>query len=247
MSRIYGTHAVLELLETAPHAVTSVHLVRGRRASEDEPVVAKAEALGIPIQELDPSSQRARSGGRGGVRVAADIRIAQAPALEEIGAEGAPLVLALDGVTDPHNLGAIVRSSAALGASLIIVPRDNAAPLNDAAVRASAGAVAHVPVMRVVNLARALRQLREQGLWALAAIPDAGTSLWDADLTLPTVLALGAEGRGLRPGVVKACEVTVRLPLAGPVASLNVSVFAGIALAEATRQRHAARPLDKGA
>lgn len=240
-SRIYGPNAVFELLTAAPQAVTAVLIAKGAAAEGDEALIARAEALAIPVKRVDSEVLKRRSEGRGGVRVAAEIRHAAVPDLREItaGAGRAPLVLALDGVTDPHNLGAIVRSAAAFGADAVIVGRDRSAPLNDAAVRASAGAVAYVPVIRVTNLPRALRQLADQGLWPTATVMAAPQSLWEADLTLPLALVLGAEGPGVRPGVIKACELTVSLPLPGAVGSLNVSVFAGVALAEASRQRAA--------
>lgn len=242
MSRIYGRHAVAELLEGAPTAIAAVVVVAGGRLSlEDEEVVARARALAIPVRELDAVDLRRRSGGRGAVQLGADLRVASVDGLESLRgtAEGSELILALDGVTDPHNLGAVLRSAAAFGAAAVVVPRDRSAPLNDAAVRASAGGVAHVPLLRVTNLARALRQLKDQGFWTVGTVPDVGTPLWQADLDGPLVVALGAEGRGLRPNVLKACDMVLRLPLTGPVASLNVSVFAGILCAEVSRRRGA--------
>lgn len=245
MRRIYGRQVVEELLRTAPQAVAALVVTEAAEAAGIEDLLCLARERGLPIRVDSAQALRARAGTRGGVAVGADIRLApgidtrdlRAPA----GGEAPPLVLALDGVTDPHNLGAILRSAAAFGVMAVLVPKDRAAPLNDAAVRASAGAVAHVPVMRVTNLARALRQLRDQGLWTVATGADAPMTLWECDLALPTALVLGSEGRGLRPGVARACDLVARLPLAGPVASLNVSVFAGAALAEAARQRSGCR------
>ena len=194
--------------------------------------------LGVRLEVVDLDDLRKRSGGRGGARLAAEIRLAPAREIDTIVSEDAPaLLLALDGVTDPHNLGAILRSAAAWGVSAVIAPRDRTAPLNDAAVRASAGAVAHIPLLRVTNLARSLAGLSKLGVWTVGLAVDGDTELWDVDLTLPTVIVLGSEGGGLRPGVLRRCEVRARLSMPGPVSSLNVSVCAGTVVSEAARQR----------
>jgi 23S rRNA (guanosine2251-2'-O)-methyltransferase len=148
-----------------------------------------------------------------------------------------PLVVALDGVTDPHNLGAIIRSAAAFGALAVVTTERRAAPLNDAAVRASAGAVAHMPLIRVTNLSRSLRELQAGGYWVVASLAEGGQPLWEIDLTGPIVLVVGAEGAGVRRGIAAVCDLAASLPLPGPVQSLNASVFAGIAAAEVARQR----------
>ncbi len=237
MSRVYGHRAIDELLETAPGAIAQLLVARGQ-AERLEPLMERARALGIDVRETSELALRKRSGGRGGAVVGAEIRIAATPDLQDVAGEDA-LVVALDGVTDPHNLGAVMRSASAFGAAAVVVPKHHTAPLNDAAVRASAGAVAHLPLLRVTNLARALRQLRDGGLWTYATLPGAGPCLWDTDLTGGVALVLGAEGRGVRPGVVKACDLSIGLPLPGTIGSLNVSVFAGLALAEVARQRRA--------
>ena len=238
MSRVYGERAVEELLATAPSAISQLLVARGQ-AERLEPLMERARALGIAVVETSELALKQRAGGRGGAVVGAEIRIAQTPDLEDIASPTA-LVVALDGVTDPHNLGAVIRSAAAFGAAAVIVPKHHSAPLTDAAVRASAGAVAHIPLLRVTNMARSLRALRDGGLWIYATLPGATQILWDTDLTGGVGLVLGAEGRGVRAGVIKACDLSIGLPLPGPIGSLNVSVFAGLALAEAARQRRAA-------
>jgi 23S rRNA (guanosine2251-2'-O)-methyltransferase len=143
----------------------------------------------------------------------------------------------LDSVTDPHNLGAIMRSAAAFSATAVIVGRDRSAPLNDAAVRASAGAVAHVPLLRVANLARSVSLLKDQGIWVYAADASAGVDAWDTDLNRSLCLLLGSEGRGLRPRLKGLADQTLKIGISSSVASLNVSVSAGILLGEARRQQ----------
>jgi len=150
-----------------------------------------------------------------------------------------PLLLALDGVQDPHNLGACLRTADACGALAVIVPRDRAAPLNATARKVAAGAAESTPVAVVTNLARALRLLKDAGLWVVGAEAQASTRVQDADLTGPRVLVLGAEGTGLRSLTRRHCDWLVRLPAMGAVESLNVSVAAGMLLYEALRQRAA--------
>jgi 23S rRNA (guanosine2251-2'-O)-methyltransferase len=155
----------------------------------------------------------------------------------ELAAAEQPLIACLDQVTDPQNLGAICRSAEGAGATGVVVPEHNAARVTPAVCRASAGAVEHLAVAVVVNLARYLNETKRGDLWAWAATGDAETSVWEADLTSGTFLVFGSEGKGLRPGVRRACDDAFAIPLAGQVESLNVSVAAGIALFEAARQR----------
>lgn len=150
-----------------------------------------------------------------------------------------PLIVCLDQVTDPQNLGAVCRSAEAAGASGIVLTEHNAARVTPAVCRASAGAVEHLSIAVVVNMARYLGEVKRDDLWAWAAMPEAGTPLWSADLATGVALVFGAEGRGVRPGVRRACDDAFSIPLAGAIESLNVSVAAGVALFEAARQRRA--------
>lgn len=239
MSRLYGAHAVRDVLDAHPPAIRQ--LVHGPNPDKDtQRLIDLAKAAGIVVRQVDPKELHDRAGGRGGASVAVDIAVAAPPDLASLPAEG--VLLALDQVTDPHNLGAILRSAAAFGARAVIVPKDHAAPLNDAAIRASAGAAAIVPVVRVTNLARTLGDLHEQGFWCCALAHHETPSIWQADLgDTPLVLVLGAEGSGLRPLVRRACQLAVHIPAQGPLSSLNVSVATGIALSEIARQRAAKR------
>jgi len=238
VGRIYGVNAVTELLDVAPGALERVVLASDAPGSA-RAVAERARELGVSLDEVSAAELRSRAGGRGGAAIGADVRRATVPDVRDLAprADAGETLIALDQVTDPHNLGAILRSAGAYGARALIVPKDHAAPLNDAAVRASAGAVAYVPVIRVTNLARTIRTLASQGWWSVATESTAPRALWSVDLRGPTVLVLGAEGRGIRHGVLKACDLTAAMPLPGLVRSLNVSVAAGVALAELTRQR----------
>ncbi len=157
----------------------------------------------------------------------------------ELAAAERPLIACLDQVTDPHNLGAVCRSAEGAGATGVVVPERNSARVTAAVCSASAGAVEHLPVVVVVNLARYLDETKRGDLWAWAAAGDAPTRVWDADLAGGVFLVFGSEGKGLRPGVRPACDDAFSIPLGGRVESLNVSVAAGISLFEAARQRRA--------
>ena len=156
----------------------------------------------------------------------------------DLAARDTPLLVCLDQVTDPHNLGAVARTGEAAGATGIVVPAHNAARVTPAVVRASAGAIEHLPVAVVKNMARYLSEVKGPRLWAWAAARDAETQLWQADLTGGIALVLGAEGKGVRPLVRRTCDAAVSIPVAGEVESLNVSVAAGVLLYEARRQRN---------
>lgn len=237
MTRLFGSNAVEDLLLQSPEAIRGV-LYAGHLDSDARRLLDAARAAGIPVREVAHDELRERSGGRGGASIAADVRVAPGLDPDQLDPTTQPIIVALDQVTDPHNLGAILRSTAAFGGSAVIVPRDHAAPLNDAALRASAGAAALVPIARVTNLARTLNDLHEQGYWPCAVTGDAPADAWSTDLaSLPLVLVLGSEGSGLRPLVRRACKLAVRLPISGAVRSLNVSVAAAVALAEVARQR----------
>jgi len=153
------------------------------------------------------------------------------------GIDGAPFLLVLDGVQDPHNLGACLRSADAAGVHAVIVPRDRAVGITPVVSKVACGAAEHVPLIQVTNLARALRQLQDEGVWLLGADERAETSLFDADLKGPLALVLGAEGQGLRRLTREQCDVLISVPMAGSVSSLNVSVATGVCLFEAVRQR----------
>lgn len=235
--RIYGEHAIIDLMERQPAAVREIlHAPDYRLSDTLQRVAAKHE---IPLRKRSYEVLRQGAGGRGAAKIAAVIEVATPLEIADLHPETADLVIALDQVTDPHNLGAILRSAAAFGAKAVIVPRDRAAGLTDAAIRASAGAAVHIPLISVTNMARALTQLHERGYWPTAITHDTDDNLWASDLTtLPLVLVLGAEGKGIRRLVRKACPLAYRLPIE-QVGSLNVSVAAALAMAEVRRQQQA--------
>jgi 23S rRNA (guanosine2251-2'-O)-methyltransferase len=233
-----GPRAVLEALRAGRRRVRRVLIARG---AVPEELVALARARGIPV-EVVPREVLDR-GARGGTHqgVVAEAEGFAYAGLEDVLTRGgaAPLLMVLDGIQDPQNLGAILRTAEAAGAHGVIVPRDRAAGVTPAAVRASAGAAEHLPVVRVTNLATSLARLKDAGLWAVGADPAGGTELFRADLTGPLALVVGAEGKGLRSLTRSRCDLLVRIPLGGRVASLNAAAAAAVCLFEAVRQRRA--------
>jgi 23S rRNA (guanosine2251-2'-O)-methyltransferase len=237
---IYGLNPVLEALRAG-----RVRAVRISTRADDRigQILDEAARTGVAVQRVDPAVLERES--RGGVHqgVIADLTSAQDYSIDALvrGASDVPLLVVLDGIEDPHNMGAILRSVEAAGAHGLVRQARRAAPLDAAAAKASAGAVAWVRVANVVNIARALEELKSLGAWTVGLAGDAPQSYDAVDLTLPTALVLGAEGAGLRRLVRERCDVLASIPMSGHVQSLNVSVAAGVVLFEAVRQRRSAR------
>ncbi len=248
MSRfVYGVNPVLEALRAHPRDVVRVLVERGgegRRSQGADRVAEVAAQAGVRVEDVPRGdlAHRSRSGVHQGV--GAELTEFRYLDLEDVldGIEGAAFLLLLDGVTDPQNLGALVRSAHALGAHGVVLPKDRAAGITPAAFKAAAGALEHCPVARVTNLARAVDQLKERGVWTLALASDGDRALSDLDLTGPTALVLGSEGSGVRPLVRRTCDHVARIPMAGKVGSLNVAAAGAIALYEVARQRAASAP-----
>ena len=236
MSLIYGIHAVSEALNA--RRISRMMHVRGAGPRVDA-LVARAHELRIPIETLDRRAldRIAREGVHQGV--AAELQPMPAYLVEELVREaaGPPLLVVLDAIEDPQNVGAIIRSADAAGAHGVIRQARHAAPLDGATAKASAGAVSHVRIATVVNISRALEELKELGVWTVGFDGEASERYDEVDFTQPTALVFGAEGTGLRRLVRDTCDRVVSIPMAGEVSSLNVSVSAGIGLFEAARQR----------
>jgi 23S rRNA (guanosine2251-2'-O)-methyltransferase len=237
---IYGINPVLEALRARRVRTVSVS---GRADQRVQEVLRVAATGGVRVMRTDVAElDRA---ARGGLHQGVVAEVNEAPDYDVAdlvrGATGAPLIVVLDGVEDPHNVGAILRVADAAGVDGVVRQTRRAAAMNGVAAKASAGAIAHVRIASVVNIARAVEELKDANVWTVGLAGDAGEAYTDIDLTLPTALVLGAEGEGLRRLVRERCDRIVRIPMGGHVSSLNVSVAAGIVLFEATRQR-AARP-----
>ena len=239
---VYGLHAVEALLQRRAAKVDELYVAVGRRDERLRQIVAVARRAGIPVDERPAAELDAlcASGRHQGVvaRVSASATLG-AGALDDLldGAGAEPLLLVLDGVQDPHNLGACLRTADAAGVTCVIVPRDRAAGLSAAVRKVASGAAESVPLVQVVNLARTLRGLRERGIWVAGTDAEADQTLYSADLRGPLAIVMGAEESGLRRLTRENCDLLVRIPMSGAVASLNVSVAAGVLLFEAVRQR----------
>lgn len=239
-SWIVGINPVEGALANDPSRVRELLVEQGSRNSRVADLVSEAKRLGVRVHArpraiLDRISGHARHQG-----IAANYEVPAAKSehdLADLLDSESALFLVLDGVTDPHNLGACLRSAAAAGATAVIVPRDRAVGVTPVVRRASAGAVDRVPLIEATNLARALRELKNAGVWLTGLAGDAAASLYDVDLTGRTALVLGGEGEGMRRLTREACDHLACIPMPGTAESLNVSVAAGVALFEAVRQR----------
>lgn len=242
-SVIFGVNPVLEALRAGASRVERIYLAEGALSPRVQgELISRAKDAGLRIDRVDRERlSRMAEGGvhQGVVAEVRDLEYLELPQLIEAASAqpGPPLLVLLDGIQDPHNLGAIVRSAHALGAHGVVIPKDRAASVTPAAVKASAGAIAHTPIARVTNLSRALEALKEAGFWSIAADPDGDRNLFDCRLDGPLAVVVGAEGAGVRKGVLAHCDFRARIPMKGQVASLNASVSAGILLYEIARQR----------
>jgi 23S rRNA (guanosine2251-2'-O)-methyltransferase len=240
---LFGFHAVTSRLRAHPASVRAIYVAAARRDRRALELVERAKAAGIAVHAVDEPRLEALAGHGRHQGVVALVSGETAPlSLDEVldHLSEPALLLVLDGVTDPHNLGACLRSADAFGAQAVIVPKDRAAGVNATVAKVASGAVDTVPVVSVTNLARTLRDLKERGVWIVGADADSEESMFEADLSGPIAWVLGAEGAGLRRLTRELCDRLVRIPLQGTVASLNVSVAAGVCLF-ATRQQRAPR------
>jgi 23S rRNA (guanosine2251-2'-O)-methyltransferase len=243
MDRFTGIHAVREALE-AGGSFDRIVIAKGRQDTRVEEIVQLARQHGIPVRFEDRAQLDRLANTRDHQGVVAIAAARAAATLEDILARAnhdkgqIGLVVLLDGVEDPHNLGAIIRTALAAGAHGVITPERRAAGLTEAVARASAGALAHLPVARVTNLARSMEELKEAGYWLVGLDEEGEKSYSEVDYTTPTGIVMGGEGKGLHELTRKRCDFIVSLPTTGPVKSLNVSVATGVVLFEALRQRH---------
>ena len=240
---IFGMHAVQSVLQHEPDTIKQIWLEHARRDKRAQLIIQLARQHAIPLQrvEREELDQLTASGRHQGVVASAAVQ----PALNEAalkallaGLEVPPFLLILDGVQDPHNLGACLRTADAAGVHAVIAPRDKACGLTSTVRKVASGAAETVPFVQVTNLVRTIKELQQAGLWVIGTDPDSSEDLYSTDLTGPLALVLGAEGTGLRRLTREACDILVKLPMQGTVQSLNVSVSAGICLYEALRQRH---------
>ena len=242
MNWIFGIHAVQSLLKSNPQRVNQLQVCRGRQDVRLKKLLALAEQHNVNVEWVTAKQLDERVDGRH-QGVAALCKEGQTydesflvDLVEQQGQNC--LLLMLDGVTDPHNLGACLRSADGAGVQAVIVPRDNSVGVTPVVSKVACGAAEIVPLVAVTNLARTLRTLQQAGLWVVGTSGDADKTLYDTDLRGPLVMVMGAEGAGIRQLVRTQCDFLARLPMAGEVSSLNVSVATGVCLFEAVRQRN---------
>ena len=237
---IYGFHAVSAKLRHAPESVLEIYLSGDRKDTRVKKFIAQAEAAGVRILQSEGDKLDGMVGTRRHQGVVAKVdatrrEIKLADVLDSLDENA--LILVLDGVQDPHNLGACLRVADAAGAHAVVAPKDRAVGLNATAIKVASGAADTVPYITVTNLARALREMQDAGVWVVGAAGEADKSIYDIDQKVPVAWVLGAEGDGLRRLTRDTCDALARIPMHGSVESLNVSVASGICLFEARRQR----------
>ena len=242
----YGYHAVESLIRREPRRVAALHVQADRQDKRMQALCELSRNQGVSVLSCSMSELDALVSGRhqGVVAVLDQAAEAEAGGLmseadlsEHLSKVTAPLILILDGVTDPHNLGACLRSADAAGVTAVIFPKDKSADVNDVARKVASGAAETVPWVRVTNLARTIESLKQAGVWVIGTDGDAEVTLYEQDLSGPCAMVLGSEGAGMRRLTRDLCDFVVKLPMAGSVSSLNVSVAAGVCLFEAVRQR----------
>lgn len=238
---VFGIHAVTTLLTRDPGRVRKLFMLKGRDDARMQEILSLAQQHGISVEPINKQRLDERVDG---VHQGVAAEVKPAPQLgdkeldELLKLQGpAPLYLILDGVTDPHNLGACLRTADAAGVTAVIAPRDKSAPLNATASKVACGAAEAVPYFQVTNLARALEKLQQSGVWVVGTAGEAEQSIYQANLSGSLALVMGAEGKGMRRLTREHCDLLVNIPMAGEVSSLNVSVATGVALFEIVRQR----------
>ena len=248
---LFGFHAVGVRLKTAPQSIVEIYADPTRRDARMRQFLEKANEAGTRVIEADGMRLAKLCGSHGHQGVAARVQaLAQVTSLDELlenleaaqallppAEREAPLILVLDGVTDPHNLGACLRVADGAGVCAVIAPKDHAAGINATVAKVASGAAETVPYFMVTNLARTLNELKERSIWIIGTSDVATKSIYQSDLKGPVALVLGAEGEGMRQLTAKTCDELVSIPMRGAVESLNVSVASGICLYEAVRQR----------
>ena len=237
---LFGFHAVGVRLKTTPRSIIEIYYEPTRRDARMRQFLERANEAGVRLIEADGMRLAKLAGSHGHQGVAARVEIlAQTSSLDDLldGIEGPPLLLVLDGVTDPHNLGACLRVADGAGAHAVIAPKDHAVGVNATVAKVASGAAETVPYFMVTNLARTLGELKERSIWCIGTSDGTTKTIYQADLKTPVALVMGAEGEGMRQLTRKTCDELVGIPMRGAVESLNVSVASGVCLYEALRQR----------
>jgi 23S rRNA (guanosine2251-2'-O)-methyltransferase len=236
---IYGINPLSEALRSDHCPIKEVWVAEGRDLARLEGIIHMAESKRVPLRRVERSkldSLTASSPHQGVVGFIDQFNYADLDAILRQ-SEDTPFLLVLDGIEDPRNLGALIRTAAACGVGGVIIPKDRAVGITPAVAKGSAGAVFHMPVVRVANIPTTLRKIKEKGIWVVGAAADAHTDLFHQDLTMPVAIVIGGEGRGMRPLIKRECDLLVSIPMKRNANSLNASVAGSIILYEVIRQR----------
>lgn len=243
---LFGTHPVVEALTKEPGRITEVLLLKERKGKKQDEIVELARKAKVKVTFLqsfkltgEGASQARHQGvlARTSASALIDFETIVARFKARIGAGEKPRLIVCDSLQDPHNLGAIIRSALASGVTGVVLTRERSAPLGGTAAKSSAGAMSHIDICQVTNLATALKKLKEAGAWVFGAIKDeTASSLYETDLNVPACIVVGSEGKGIRPLVRKECDMLISIPMAGSLDSLNSSVAAAVIMFEAMRQ-----------
>jgi len=238
---IYGIHAVKAVLEKDPARFIEAFVLKGRQDDRLMPLLNQLQNFGVSIQQMGRKALDDKAKGANHQGIIAKVKPAKTLNENDLDTiltqSEQPLFLILDGVTDPHNLGACLRNADAAGVAAVIVPKDKSAPLSATVSKVACGAAETVPLIRVTNLARTMRMMQEQGVWIVGTAGEATHDIYQAKLTGSLAIVMGAEGDGMRRLTRETCDDLIKIPMAGTVSSLNVSVASGICLFEAVRQR----------
>ncbi len=238
---IYGLHAMTAVIDREPERVIEMFVLKGRDDDRLTHIVNQARRHGISIQFCQRKTLDDKANGeqhQGVVARAKPGKVLDEHDLDSIlSNQSAPFLLLLDGVTDPHNLGACLRTADAAGVHAVIVPKDKSAALTPTVRKVACGAAEVIPLIQVTNLSRTIKSLQDAGVWVVGTAGEADQSIYECKLTGPTALVMGAEGKGMRRLTRENCDELIKLPMAGSVSSLNVSVATGICLYEIVRQR----------
>ena len=241
--RIFGLHAVKQVLENSPETILSAWVQESIQSESVSLIHELLNKLGISTQTVPRNTLDRMVKNQNHQGVILEIRKVAKKTEHDLDGvleqnqDSTPLYLILDSVQDPHNLGACIRTADAAGVTAVIIPNDRAASINETVRKVASGAVENVTVISVVNLVRAIKKIKEAGVWVVGTAGDAEQSIYDLDLKIPTAVVMGGEGKGMRNSVQKECDYVASLPINGQVESLNVSVAAGVVLYEVIRQR----------
>ena len=241
--QIFGLHAVKQVLENSPETILSALIQESIHSDSVRSIHESLNKLGVSIQTVPRSTLSKMVKNQNHQGVILEVRKAAKKTEQDLddvleqNQDGNPLYLILDSVQDPHNLGACIRTADAAGVTAVIIPNDRAASINETVRKVASGAVENVTVISVVNLVRAIKKIKEAGVWVVGTAGDVEQTIYDLDLKIPTAIVMGGEGKGMRDSVQKECDYTASIPIHGDVESLNVSVAAGVVLYEVIRQR----------